>query len=466
LYASLKNPTKAILEFQEALRLDPKHEEAHLYLGAVYAENNQPELAVKIFEKLSKLESYQNTHLAFHYIGRVRAEQGTKISRRQAEEAFKKALSLKPDHLESNLALGALWREQKKDVQALNIFEKFQKEYGPSLRMAEVLTEIYLQAEKFDLALDQLMILEKNSDETLNAKLRIAMILIQKKNYKEAISRLQEIIQQVPESDKIRFYLAAVLEETGEFSRALEHFKRIPPESQFFGESIVHAAYILKKEKKFEEAIRLLEPAVKARPELPQLIAVLASLLDDRDDLPRAQRILAEGLKKFPENTQLWFFNGSVQDRLGKKEESLQSMQKVVDLDPNHIQGLNYLAYTLADLGRDLSKAENLVKRALAMEPHDGFILDTYGWIKFKQGRFSEAVKTLERAFQLQPDEAIIAQHLGDAYQKVRVFQKAQAMYRRAIELEADPKKKSAIEIKSLALEKQIGLERSAASSP
>ena len=464
LYSSLKSYPKALEQFQKAIQLDPKNEEGHLYLGAVYSETKQYDLAVSTFEKLTKLEAFQNTHLAHYYVARVRMEQNTKESLVQAEKSLQKALSLKPDHFESVVALGSLFRSQKKEAQTLKIYEKYQKEYGPNVRMAEILSQMYLEAEKFDLALDQLEILEKNSDEALNVKLRIAMIYIQKKNYAQAISRLQDIVQQVPESDKIRFYLAAVYEETGDFAKALEHFRMIAPESQFYGESVVHAAHLLKKSKRYDEAIQVVEPATKHRPDLPQLVAVYASLLDDRNELDRSLEVLTEGLRKFPDNTQLLFFLGSVQDRLGKKEECIGSMQKLVSLDPNHVQGLNYLAYTYAETGGDLKEAEKLVQRALAIEPKDGFILDTYGWIQYKLGRYAEAVKTLEKAHGLQPKEAIIAEHLGDAYQKIRVYQRAQAMYQKAIEAEPDQKRRKLIEAKAVALEQQITI-RAAASN-
>ena len=50
-------------------------------------------------------------------------------------------------------------------------------------------------------------------------------------------------------------------------------------------------------------------------------------------------------------------------------------MQRVIALDDSHVQALNYLAYTYADLGRNLEYAEQLVNRALKIKPNDGFIL-------------------------------------------------------------------------------------------
>ena len=42
----------------------------------------------------------------------------------------------------------------------------------------------------------------------------MALILIEKKIYDKATVKLEEILKEAPESDKIRFYLGAVYEET------------------------------------------------------------------------------------------------------------------------------------------------------------------------------------------------------------------------------------------------------------
>ena len=64
--------------------------------------------------------------------------------------------------------------------------------------------------------------------------------------------------------------------------------------------------------------------------------------------------------------------------------------------------------------------------------------MDTLGWILFKQDKITECIQTLERAYEVKNDESIIAEHLGDAYYKNQMPQKAQKMYKRAVELEKD----------------------------
>jgi Tfp pilus assembly protein PilF len=96
------------------------------------------------------------------------------------------------------------------------------------------------------------------------------------------------------------------------------------------------------------------------------------------------------------------------------------------------------LAYTYAELGKNLEDATAMAAHALELQPNDGYILDTIGWIHFKKGEDEEAIKYLEAAHRAKSDEAIIAEHLGDAYLRHQMWQKAQKMYIRAAELERD----------------------------
>jgi tetratricopeptide (TPR) repeat protein len=465
LYSTLKHYSKAIEQYEEALKIDRNNPEAPLYLGAVYAEQKQYDKAVKFFESLVKNEDYSTPYLAYYYIGRVRMEQEGVGAKKAAEAAFKKSLELKPNYVESVLVLGSLYVKMNQEDKALQFYKTFQREQGPHPRVAEVLSQMYLEREQYDLAYEQLEVLEGNSDDSLNIKVRMALILIEQKKYNVAIEKLVEILKQVPESDKIQFYLAAIYEETEQKEKAVEYFSKIAPESTFFAEATVHSTYLLKSEKKIEEALKVAENAYLNRKDLPQMYAVYASLLDEKKAYKKASEVLKSGLEKFPDQVQLKFFMGTIQDRLGDKEQVIYQMKQVVEMDPNHVQGLNYLAFTYADSGKNLEEAEGLVRRALEIEPHDGYILDTLGWVLFKRGQFDESIRVLETAYKSQPNESVIAEHLGDVYSRSHFNDKAKKMYQKAAELGPDDPKLQELRAKISALEKQEASGRMPASS-
>ncbi len=455
LYSSMKLYPKAMDQYHTVLKLDPKNTEAPLYIGALYSEQKQSDKAVGYFESLVKNPDYASPYLAQYYIGRVRMEQPEPKFQKAAEAAFKKALVMKPDFADAVLSLGALYGKQKNEAKAITLYRNFQKENTPSPKIAEVLSQTFIEQGKYDLAYEQLEVLEQYTDEPLNVKMKMALILIEQKKYPLATEKLEAVLKEAPESDKVRFYLAAVYEETHQNEKAIREFKKIPASSTFFGEATVHSAYLLKGMNRLDEAVEVISKGLAEKSDQPQVYAMYASLLDEKNDYKAAAKVLEQGLAKFPDNAQLRFYYGTINDRLGKKDVVITEMKKVLELDPNHVQGLNYLAFTWAELNQNLPDAEKLARRAMELEPQDGYVLDTLGWILYKQSKFTEAVKFLEAAHKFQGTVSVIAEHLGDAYYKQSMVDKAKKMYRKAADLESDKHKVQEIRNKITAIEKQ-----------
>lgn len=448
IYSSMRMFQKAIDQYESIAKLRPDQTEIPLYLGALYSEQKEYDKAVKFFESLAKNKNYSSPHLAQYYIGRVRSEQKEEKYKKVAEQAFKKSLLLKPDFVEAVLSLGALYVKSDQDDKALKLYSSFQKKYGPSARVADILSQIYVEREMYDEAYEQYEILEAQSDNALNVKLKMSLILIEKKIYDRAIGKLEEVLKEAPESDKVRFYLGAVYEETKQDEKALVHFKKIPAVSQYFGEASIHSAYLLKGLGRLNEAIEFIEKSLQSKKDNAQMVAMYASLLDEKGDLKKANTVLEKGILDFPMNAQIRFYYGTLQDRLGQKDKVINSMKQVIELDPNHVQALNYLAFTLADKGSQLDDAEKLVRRAVQLEPKDGYILDTLGWVLYKKGQTTQSIQFLEAAHRFQPTVGIIAEHLGDAYYQQAMIEKASQMYQKALEIETDLKKREELKAK------------------
>jgi tetratricopeptide (TPR) repeat protein len=455
LYLSLKLFPKAIAQYEYVLKVQPNNVEAPVYLGAAYTEIKQFDKAVKFFDSLIKNDDYATPHLAYYYIGRVRSEQKGEVFQKASIAAYQKSIELKPEFLDGYVAIASFYTQKGQEEKALTLYKKFQKEQGPSAKVAEILAQMYVENEQYDLAYEQYQILENTTDDSLNIKLKMALILIERKDFATAAAKLEDILRDAPESDKIRFYLGAVYEETKDQDKAIAQFKKIPSSSQFFGEAMVHTAYMMKNKGRLNEAVEVVEGALKERKDQAQLYAMYASLLDESGEYNKAINMLTDAIEKFPESAQLRFYYGTLYDRTGKKDRVIIEMKKVLELDPKHVQAMNYLAFTWAEGNTNLSEAEKMARNALTLESKDGYIMDTLGWILYKQGKFNEAVKVLEAAFKSQSSVSIIAEHLGDAYYKHQMVEKAKKMYLKAADLEADTKKVEGIKAKITAIEKQ-----------
>ena len=102
-----------------------------------------------------------------------------------------------------------------------------------------------------------------------------------------------------------------------------------------------------------------------------------------------------------------------------------------------------------------------MIRRAVELRPDDGYIIDSLGWVLYKQGLrrlgegdepaartyFTDAVSELERATEmLKDDDPVITRHLGDAYRSVSRFEDALIAYEHALDL--DPEDSDAEEIR------------------
>ena len=58
----------------------------------------------------------------------------------------------------------------------------------------------------------------------------------------------------------------------------------------------------------------------------------------------------------------------------------------------------NDLGYLYAEQGKNLEKAEAMIRKALQEEPESFAYLDSLGWVLFKRGKAKEALEPLKKA--------------------------------------------------------------------
>lgn len=95
--------------------------------------------------------------------------------------------------------------------------------------------------------------------------------------------------------------------------------------------------------------------------------------------------------------------------------DSVKYYEKALELNPNSTSALNGLGYVLACLGRDLTRALSLCKKAVDRVPDSPAFLDSLGWVYHKLGLQSEAKNYIKRARDKNPNSKEINNH----YQEV-----------------------------------------------
>jgi tetratricopeptide (TPR) repeat protein len=142
----------------------------------------------------------------------------------------------------------------------------------------------------------------------------------------------------------------------------------------------------------------------------------------------------AEAITLKPEDKlYIYFLRGTLADRQKQYDAAEVQFRKVLSLDANNAQALNYLGYMLADHNLKLQESVSLLKKAVELDPQNGSYLDSLGWAYFKTSQYAQAEDLLVKAQNRLPTEAAIHDHLGEVYEKQGKLKLAAAQWERAV---------------------------------
>ena len=121
----------------------------------------------------------------------------------------------------------------------------------------------------------------------------------------------------------------------------------------------------------------------------------------------------------------------------GKKNDLETVLREGLNRYPDDPELMNELAYFWAEQGTHLPEALALSRRAETLEPDNGPIMDTCGWVLFQMDQAKDSLPYLQRAAIMTNNDPVVLQHVGDAYLKLGLRREAIATWARA--LEKDP---------------------------
>ncbi len=86
--------------------------------------------------------------------------------------------------------------------------------------------------------------------------------------------------------------------------------------------------------------------------------------------------------------------------RMGRTDDAIGHYRRAAERWPDSALTLNALGYTLADRTEKYAEAARLIKKALKLSPDSPAIMDSWGWVLYKQGKSDEAIGILENAYE------------------------------------------------------------------
>ncbi len=237
----------------------------------------------------------------------------------------------------------------------------------------------------------------------VDAQLLLADTLTRNDRFEEAISQLSNIPEDHPSYLAIQRHAAELLSEAGHHEQALEKLNALFVEHNDV-ESLIRVGDLYRHEENFSGALNAYNKAT-------QHIG---------DEIPEKYWYLL-------------YARGMVYERQGDWGSAESDFKAALVYRPNHPYLLNYLGYGWADQGMNLEESLELIKRAVALRPQDGYIIDSLGWAQYMMGNYEEALPNLERASQLLPYDTTINDHLGDVYWRAGRRTEARFQWERAL---------------------------------
>ena len=468
LFMSQGNYSMAILEFQDALELDPEATTIIVSMAECYwklgkakkseellfnALNYDPE-DYEAREILGNQYIYQNKHDKAIEQYRVLAE--------NADEGDTKYL----------IALAKLVLSQNDINESISLFIKAYEKDKSRIDILEEAANLSLRSRQLEKARNlykQLIDIDMNNSYYLSTYIDL---IVMSGDYENGITALESLINIEGETTErlsqlgILYYkidnilkakpLFNKLVNMNHFDATIMHFlsniyieESILDSARIIANQIIyhhpsdHRGYLdaalaeLNKENPIG-AIEVLEPVNKKFNSEFSIQYLLGSSYQQLKEYDKATVVLRQSLKIYPESRGARHTLAIASDALSYWTESDSLYEGLIQSDENDVQALNNYSYSLVERNIQLNKALDMAKKAIDLEPDNAAYLDTIGWIYYKMDNIEKALSFIRKSVELDNDNAVVLEHLGDVLIANNQIEEAILFYLKALDIDKD----------------------------
>jgi tetratricopeptide (TPR) repeat protein len=354
-----------------------------------------------------------------------------------ATEKVDQALIIQPEW-DKALVLRAKLAAQTGDLNlAREILEKVLQKTPDNEQVRKMLAQILVKTGAFDDAAELYQdVLERKPDDG-ESKFALALIYLQQKKDDEAQAYLKELINQPAWDTQASFYLGRIEYKKEHYETALVWFDKVT-HGPFEYDASMAAVSVLMTQKKFYDAeLRLQEVAFKFPKERLDILLLRAEIYNEQKDYQKAFDLLTDALKSNPDHRDLLYSRALIAEKLDKLSVLEEDLKKILQKHPDDASTLNALGYTLVDRTERYQEAETYLEQAIKLKPDEAVIIDSIGWLRYKQGNTSEALKHLRIAYEKQP-EGEVAAHLAEVLWVMGKRNEAEQVFDEAIKKSPD----------------------------
>jgi len=353
-----------------------------------------------------------------------------------AEQAAREALRIKPSREASLLLVGALVK--KGDIAAADQVMDGVLKNNPDGDEARLgYARLLIESDQREHGREQLEKLLKDQPGNVDAHFNLGLLEIDDHKLDEAEAHFQ-IVAKTPERvGDAEYFLGRIAELRHQPKQALAHYEKVTNGQQGLDAAVRRAA-MLAKLGRLDDARAILEALREQFPPLAdRFLMAEGEILLDAGAYDQALELYGEALKETPDDFDLLYSRSLVYERMNRVSDSEADLRKILEKTPDDARALNALGYTLLVHTDRLDEADKLVSKALLLTPDDPAVVDSMGWLRFRQGRPQDALPLLQKAYSQFPDSEVAA-HLGEVLWAVGSKDQARTLLTQASKTDPD----------------------------
>ena len=456
LYVKTGRIADAVREAQDIIKRDPNNLEAHKLLGRIYlrslgdlpggsGSDNILKLAIDQYEQITKLDPDSvDDHLLLGRLYRLNSDLA------KAEGELKTAIKLDPNSEEAVTTLAMLYTDEGDTAHALKVLSSI-PDSARSAKLYAALGAAYEQRKDYKSAIDafrRAIVLDRDN---LDAIRGLAENLLNDGQLDAALEQYKVIADSNPEDAQTYVRMAEIYRRQAKYDLALENLKHadtLVPDTMDVPYSM---ASVYQAQGRYDDAIKILQDLLK-RTEKTEKSGTGASQADRNNRaifierlgmVYREQENYTAAIDTFRKMLPLGEENArsAYQEIIDTYREAKQWPQatavakEAVQKLPDDRDLRMVLDSQLADTG-EVDKSVADIRSMLKGGPEDREIYLRLGIIFTRAKRYDDALEGLAKAEQLstKPDEKAYVSFLrGDLYQRQKMFDQAEAEFKKVL---------------------------------
>ena len=196
------------------------------------------------------------------------------------------------------------------------------------------------------------------------------------------------------------------------------------------------------KKEDYKQIIKVCEPGIEATPDALDFYYYLAIAYHQAEQPDSVLSVCTKALERVTTDTRkeivsnFYSIMGDIYHTKKQMKEAYAAYDSALVYNPSNIGTLNNYAYYLSLRNERLALAEKMSSQAVAMESDNATYLDTYAWVLYKRGEYSQARYYIKLAIEKDKDPSgVLYEHYGDILYRSGEHQEALKMWKKAAEM-------------------------------